>query len=87
VEWLKNKNGTYKLDRFGRRRYKITEGKNEMNNPFTLSYLLDRNRICLGVSNILQPLMCFEYKTIYNSKTKFIKINLKDISSFRINWD
>jgi len=30
VEWLKNKNGTYKLDRFGRRRYNITEGKTEM---------------------------------------------------------
>ena len=42
VEWLKNKNGTYKLDRFGRRIYNITEGKTEMTNPFTLSYLLDR---------------------------------------------
>ena len=46
VEWLKNKNGTYKLDRFGRRRYNITEGETKMNNPFTLSYLLDRNAFC-----------------------------------------
>jgi hypothetical protein len=46
VEWLKNKNGTYKLDRFGRRRYNITEGETKMNNPFTLSYLLDRYRFC-----------------------------------------
>ena len=43
VEWLKNKNGTYKLDRFGRRRYNITEGETKMNNPFTLSYLLNRD--------------------------------------------
>ena len=42
-EWLKNKNGSYKLDRFGRRRYNITEGETEMINPFTLHSSFHRN--------------------------------------------
>ena len=42
-EWLKNKDGSYKLDRYGRRRYNITDGKTEMTNPFTLHRLLNRD--------------------------------------------
>jgi len=42
-EWLKNKDGSYKLDRYGRRRYNITDGKTEMTNPFTLHRLLNRH--------------------------------------------
>ena len=42
-DWLKNKDGSYKLDKFGRRRFKISEGKREMTNPFTLHRLLNRN--------------------------------------------
>ena len=41
-DWLKNKDGSYKLDKFGRRRFKIFEGKREMTNPFTLHRLLNR---------------------------------------------
>tara|TARA_B100000315_G_scaffold181554_1_gene170419 strand:- start:376 stop:1062 length:687 start_codon:yes stop_codon:yes gene_type:complete len=44
-EWLKNKDGSYKLDRYGRRRYNITDGKTEMTNPFTLHRLLNRDRL------------------------------------------
>ena len=45
-EWLKNKSGSYKLDRFGRRRYNIHEGKMEMIHPLTLQSSLHRNRFC-----------------------------------------
>ena len=44
-EWLKNKDGSYKLDRWGRRRYNISDGKTEMTNPFTLQKSLNRNRL------------------------------------------
>ena len=42
-EWLKNKSGSYKLDRFGRRRYNIHEGKMEMIHPLTLQSSLHRD--------------------------------------------
>lgn len=61
VEWLKNKNGTYKLDRFGRRRYKIQEGKKEMNNPFTLSYLLNRDTFNNRGWENFYPFLVFEH--------------------------
>jgi len=44
-EWLNNKDGSYKLDKFGRRRYNITEGETEMINPFTLHSSFHRNRV------------------------------------------
>jgi hypothetical protein len=43
--WLKNKDGSYKLDRYGRRRYNITDGKTEMTNPFTLQQSFNRDRL------------------------------------------
>ena len=43
-EWLNNKDGSYKLDKFGRRRYNITEGETEMINPFTLHSSFHRDR-------------------------------------------
>ena len=42
-EWLKNKDGSYKLDKYGRRRYNITDGKTEMTNPFTLQQSFNRH--------------------------------------------
>jgi len=42
-EWLKNKDGSYKLDRWGRRRYNISDGETEMTNPFTLQKSLNRH--------------------------------------------
>ena len=42
-EWLKNKDGSYKLDRWGRRRYNISDGETEMTNPYTLQKSLNRN--------------------------------------------
>ena len=30
IEWIKNKNGTFKLDKHGRRKYKIIDGKDEI---------------------------------------------------------
>jgi hypothetical protein len=42
-EWVKNKDGSYKLDKFGRRKFKISEGENQMTNPTTLQYLFNRN--------------------------------------------
>ena len=47
-EWLKNKDGSYKLDKFGRRRYKVLEGKSEMINPTTLQYSLNSGRLNIG---------------------------------------
>jgi DNA invertase Pin-like site-specific DNA recombinase len=47
-EWLKNKDGSYKLDRYGRRRYNIQDGETEMTNPFTLQYLLNRHTVFIG---------------------------------------
>ncbi len=44
-EWLKNKDGSYKLDRWGRRRYNIFDGEMEMTNPFTPHYLLNSHRL------------------------------------------
>ena len=44
-EWLKNKDGSYKLDRWGRRRYNISDGETEMTNPFTLQKSLNRHRL------------------------------------------
>ena len=46
-EWLMNKDRSYKLDEFGRRRFKIVEGKTEMINPTTLHYSLHGNRLVL----------------------------------------
>jgi site-specific DNA recombinase len=41
--WLKNKNGTFKLDRYGRRQYRIDKGNKELITPFTLQSLLHSN--------------------------------------------
>ena len=51
-EWLKNKSGSYKLDRFGRRRYNIHEGKMEMIHPLTLQSSLHRDRFCKVTGHI-----------------------------------
>ncbi|MBT5215495.1 recombinase family protein [Candidatus Woesearchaeota archaeon] len=42
-DWLKNKDGSYKRDKLGRRIGKVTEGKTKMNNHLTLDYLLHRD--------------------------------------------
>jgi hypothetical protein len=44
-EWLKNKDGSYKLDKWGRRRYNIHDGETEMLNPFTLQYPISSNKL------------------------------------------
>ena len=75
VEWLKNKNGTYKLDSFGRR-YKLTEGKTEMTNPFTLSYLLYRGILNNLPGDILKDHFEGKLITVYTSPNKH-KIDLK----------
>ena len=41
--WVLNKDGSYKLDKYGRRRYNITDGKTEMTNPFTLQQSFNRD--------------------------------------------
>ena len=46
-EWLKNKDGSYKLDRYGRRRYNITDGKTEMTYPLTLQQSFNRNGLTM----------------------------------------
>ena len=57
-EWLKNKDGSYKLDRYGRRRYNITDGKTEMTNPFTLHRLLNRDTL---IDVGWKPYLCFDF--------------------------
>ena len=47
-EWLKNKDGSYKLDRYGRRRYNITDGKTEMTYPLTLQQSFNRDTMFFG---------------------------------------
>ena len=42
-DWLNNKDGSYKLDKWGRRKYNISEGETQMNNPLTLQSSLYRN--------------------------------------------
>ena len=44
-EWLKNKDGSYKLDKWGRRRYNIHDGETEMLNPFTLQYPISSDKL------------------------------------------
>jgi len=44
-DWLKNKDGSFKLDRLGKRRYTISEGDNDMINQKTLHKLLNGNRL------------------------------------------
>ena len=42
-EWLKNKDGSFKRDKSGRRIPKISDGRKEMTNHLTLDYLLHRH--------------------------------------------
>ena len=44
-EWLKNKDGSYKLDKWGRRRFNLHDGETEMLNPFTLQYPISSNKL------------------------------------------
>jgi len=47
-EWLKNKDGRYKLDKWGRRKYNISEGKSHLTNPLTLQSSLHRDGVVIG---------------------------------------
>ena len=47
--WVKNKDGSFKRDKFGQRIYEISEGENEMINPTTLQYSLHRDTLINGV--------------------------------------
>ena len=38
LEWKKYKNGNYKMDKYGKRTYKISEGEKSVNSNFTLQY-------------------------------------------------
>ena len=53
-------------------------------NPLLTLFYCDRVRSV--VSKKLKPFMSFDYVTIYHTKVKFTKLNLKNIKNFRIEW-
>ncbi len=62
-DWLKNKDGSYKRDKLGRRIGKVSEGKTKLNNHLTLDYRFDSCKFnvhyCIWVSY-------YYYKHIFN---------------------
>jgi len=55
--WIKNKDGSFKRDKFGQRVYEIVEGEKEKVNPTELHYLLHRDTM----DNVVQ----FSYLIVY----------------------
>ena len=57
-----------------------------MLNGMNLKILFHSDGIRFGSNKKLKPFMCFDYVTIYRTKVKFTKLNLKNIKNFRIEW-
>ena len=54
--------------------------------PYLHQNSFNRDRVRSVVSKKLKPFMSFDYVTIYHTKVKFTKLNLKNIKNFRIEW-
>jgi len=61
-EWLKKKDGSYIRDTFGKRKFKITEGKTLMNTSKTLQNLLNGDGVSIGV--FYKPYLTISFKVI-----------------------
>ena len=86
-EWLRNKNGTYKRDRDGRRKFQITDGVMIIENQKTLHQSLNRNTL-IGVVFFNKPYLTVNFIVVshkFNPSPYFThKHNRKSIHK-RIN--
>lgn len=61
-EWLKKKDGSYKRDTFGKRKFKITEGVNVMKTSKTLQNLLNGYGVSIG--GFYKPYLTISFKVV-----------------------